>query len=29
MNNKRLLAVLASVCLAMLAQPAMAAKGFS
>ena len=29
MNNKRLLAVLASVCLAMLAQPAMAAKGFN
>ena len=29
MNNKRLLAVVASVCLVMLAQPAMAAKGFS
>ena len=29
MNNKRLLAVVASACLAMLAQPAMAAKGFS
>ena len=29
MNNKRLLAVVASACLAMLAQPAMAAKGFN
>ena len=28
MNNKRLLAILASACLVMLAQPAMAAKGF-
>ena len=29
MNNKRLLAIVASACLAMLAQPAMAAKGFN
>ena len=29
MDNKRLLAVVASACLAMLAQPAMAAKGFN
>ena len=29
MNNKRLLVVVASACLALLAQPAMAAKGFS
>jgi hypothetical protein len=29
MNNKRLLAVLASACLVILAQPAMAAKGFN
>ncbi len=28
MNNKRLLVVVASACLALLAQPAMAAKGF-